>query len=133
MTLPKILKLSILTTLRVSCAFVTETFHLSNRAADTQAGVYACSGHEFGMLAFAGCLDLHQDGRFTFNKQQGRFTYDSKDALVIFDEKSILDQAEILEDGQSLIVYLKEGEQLVHAESGFMQCTRIETDACPGW
>ena len=129
MILPKILKLSILMTLLLGCAFVKETFNLSNSTTASPAGVYACSGHEYGLLAFAGCLDLHPDGRFTFEKQQGRFTYDSNEALVKFDEESVLAQAELLEDEQSLIVYLKEGEQLVHAESGFMQCTRIEADA----
>jgi hypothetical protein len=85
-------------------------------------GRYDCYGHEAGMLAYTGLLDIQAGGRVEFLGNTGNWTYDSDTKTFTFGGDVPLAQAEYHADGPSLSVDLRPGADIAHAELGTMTC-----------
>ena len=92
------------------------------RTSSAPVGQYDCYGHEAGMLAYTGLLDIHADGRVEFLGNTGSWTYDPDTKTLTFSGDVPLAQAEYHADGPTLSVDLRPGVNIPHAELGTMTC-----------
>jgi hypothetical protein len=94
----------------------------SLRVSSAPVGQYDCYGHEAGMMAYTGLLDIQAGGRVKFLGNIGSWTYDSDTQTFTFSGDVPLAQAEYHADGPSLSVDLRPGVNISHAELGTMTC-----------
>jgi hypothetical protein len=92
------------------------------RTSAAPAGQYDCYGHEAGMLAYTGLLDIQAGGRVEFLGNTGSWTYDDDTQTLTFDGDVPLARAEYHADGPRLSVDLRPGVNIPHAELGTMTC-----------
>jgi hypothetical protein len=91
---------------------------------------FYCTGHEFGLLAFAGTLTLRQDGSVGLKwgyggaTLEGTWDYDSVDARVTFSSDLEISYGGYDDGAGILTVYLREGVERAHVETGVMWCER---------
>jgi hypothetical protein len=91
-------------------------------------GEFYCSGHEFGLLAFAGRLVLSEGGGValywmdTGPAMEGIWRYDPGVDLVTFSDEMEISHAEFNPETEVLQVYLREGVERAHVELGVMTC-----------
>ena len=93
-------------------------------------GEFYCSGHERGMLAMAGILTLRADGSFALQwlyggpSLEGPWHYDSASGQVMFSSDLVISHAVYNDEVDTLRVYLREGVERAHVETGVMYCER---------
>jgi hypothetical protein len=92
------------------------------RTSSAPVGQYDCYGHEAGMLAYTGLLDIQAGGRVKFLGNTGSWTYDDDTQTFTFSGDVPLAQAEYDADGPWLSVDLRPGVNISHAELGTMTC-----------
>lgn len=95
------------------------------------AGAYFCHGHEGGLLAAAGTLTLHPDGRAVDvpapglggERREGTWTYEFEGQQIEFSGEIELASAKYSLGSGRLVVQLAEGVSRPHAEQGILACT----------
>jgi hypothetical protein len=94
----------------------------SPRTSSAPAGQYDCYGHEAGLLAYTGLLDIQAGGRVEFLGNTGSWTYNSDTQTFTFGGDVPLAQAKYDADESRLSVDLHPGANIPHAELGTMTC-----------
>ena len=95
---------------------------------DELLGEFYCSGHEFGLLAFAGRLVLSEYGIAVLlwmdmePAVEGTWRYDPSTEQVTFSDEMEISHAQFHRQMGSLDVYLREGVERAHVELGVMNC-----------
>ncbi len=95
---------------------------------DGLVGEFLCSGHEFGLLAFAGRTVLREGGEValywmdTGPAVEGTWSYDPDAEQVLFSNEMEISHAEFDPETAILQVYLREGVERAHVELGVMTC-----------
>ncbi len=93
-------------------------------------GAFYCSGHEAGLLAFAGNLTIRADGSvalewmYAGTPLEGSWRYDSASAQLTFSTDMEISHALYNDAADSLQVYLREGVERAHVEMGVMSCQK---------
>lgn len=93
-------------------------------------GEFYCSGHEAGMLAFAGMLTIQEGGAvelewmYAADPLMGTWQYDSAQAEITFSSDLEISHARYDDVVEQLEVHLREGVERAHVETGVMYCQR---------
>jgi hypothetical protein len=91
---------------------------------------FYCSGHEAGMLAFAGMLTIREGGgvelewMYAGDPLLGTWQYDPAKAEMSFSRDLEISHALYDEVVAQLEVHLREGVERAHVETGVMYCQR---------
>jgi hypothetical protein len=95
---------------------------------DSLVDEFYCSGHEFGLLAFAGRMVLREGGEValywmdTGPAAEGIWRYDPSTDQVTFSDEMEISHAVFNPETAILQVYLREGVERAHVELGVMTC-----------
>ena len=98
------------------------SFPFDQSASSAPVGAYECYGHEFGMLAFTGLLQIDPDGDASFLGNTGQWIYDDETETFAFSGDLPLVLAEYDADLAQLNVTLQPDVTIAHAELGVMTC-----------
>jgi hypothetical protein len=101
-------------------------------------GEYICTGHEWGMLAFAGCLSLYPDGTANVRGLSGEWIYDEFTRTILFSGPACedIDIVNVSPSGWPkgmIVIILKPGTTWFHAQTGKIWCEQSVyfSQACP--
>jgi hypothetical protein len=117
----------------ISCGLITPTSDQQDAAHDAPPeflGDFYCSGHEAGMLAFAGMLTIHAGGSATLEWMYsadpiaGTWLYEPERDEVVFSVELEISHALYNEAVDQLEVHLREGVERAHVETGVMYCQK---------
>ena len=98
------------------------SFPFDQSDSSAPVGAYDCYGHEAGMLAFTGLLQIDPDGDASFLGQTGQWLYDHDTETFAFSGDLPLVLAEYDADLAQLNVTLQPDVTIAHAELGVMTC-----------
>ncbi len=117
----------------ISCGLLTSTpdpQDTSLEAPEEFLGEFYCSGHEAGMLAFAGMLTILEGGSvelewiYAAGPLVGTWQYDSTQAEMTFSSDLEISHALYDDVVDQLEVHLRGGVERAHVETGVMYCQR---------
>jgi hypothetical protein len=117
----------------ISCGVITPTPDPQNtslEAPEEFLGEFYCSGHEAGMLAFAGMLIIQEGGSvelewmYAADPLVGTWQYDSAQGEMTFSTDLEISHALYDDIVDQLEVHLREGVERAHVETGVMYCQR---------
>jgi len=115
----------------ISCNQLESFINPEDAVPDEMLGEFYCSGHEGGLLAFAGNLILRDDGNvelewmYSSSALEGTWSYDATSAQMTFSSDLVLSHAQYNDAVDSLAVYLREGVEQAHVETGVMYCEKL--------
>jgi hypothetical protein len=89
-------------------------------------GQFDCYGQEAGLRAYAGRVTLAADGTMTFADQTGQWTYEAGAAAFTFSGSTDLGEATYQAGEDTLVVLVRPGSTVAHADDGRMDCVRAE-------
>lgn len=87
-------------------------------------GQFDCYGQEAGLSAYAGRVTLAPGGRVGFAEQTGQWTYEPTGARLTFAGSTDLGTATYQASDDTLVVAIRAGSSVAHAEGGRMDCVR---------
>jgi hypothetical protein len=114
----------------ISCNQLASFLNPQAAVPDEILGEFYCSGHEHGLLAFAGNLILRDDGSvelewmYAGSALEGTWSYDAVSAQVTFSSDLEISHARYNDAVESLEVHLREGVEQAHVETGVMYCEK---------
>lgn len=114
----------------ISCNQLASFLNPQVAVPDEILGEFYCSGHEHGLLAFAGNLILRDDGSvelewmYAGSVLEGTWSYDAASAQVTFSSDLEISHARYNDAVESLEVHLREGVEQAHVETGVMYCEK---------
>lgn len=101
--------------------------------AGAPTGQYDCSGHEAGLLAYAGRFTFETGGAVSFEDYDGEvhsgtFDFDAESQSLAFDDDFVFVNAVYVAAAETLDAVVADDASLPHADLGVVDCER----AVPG-
>ena len=108
----------------------TESPMPSETPSPTIVGTYHCSGHEGGTLASAAVVTFYPDGTYldgptpilSRQERRGRWRLRKPEGILEFPGDSLFAGGEYDSERRHILIRLREGKTMVHAEEGTLSC-----------